>query len=325
MNKGKNKGITLIVLVITIIVLLVLAGVSLSLVIGEEGLIGRTISAKEANEEAEELELIKLAVSAAQIVGKGELKEENLKYELGINFDDNDIDNTLHPESQSNCWYYKRYKIYKDGRVERIEFEKLEYIEGTGTQWINTNIENSTVDYKFIFNFEFVGEYSELSKTIIGDGGNNQFSILIGGSGVGMYDINYNGKELLNNSYLKRNIKTLNEIIVSNGIQKWDVDGLTLISSNNGEIQQKNKIVIFRGNHSAGYGDPIKARIYDMKIYKYSTNELIRDYIPCKYIIPVIDANGKQCPAGTRGLYDLVTGEFYTNQGTGADFKIPGE
>ena len=54
MNKGKNKGITLIALVITIIILLILAGVSLSLVMGEEGLVGRTISTKDVNENAEE-------------------------------------------------------------------------------------------------------------------------------------------------------------------------------------------------------------------------------------------------------------------------------
>ncbi len=43
----ENKGITLIALIITIIVLLILAGVSISLVVGENGIIGRAQSASE--------------------------------------------------------------------------------------------------------------------------------------------------------------------------------------------------------------------------------------------------------------------------------------
>ena len=43
-----QKAITLIALVITIIVLLILAGVTLSLIIGEDGIVERAISAAEA-------------------------------------------------------------------------------------------------------------------------------------------------------------------------------------------------------------------------------------------------------------------------------------
>ena len=43
----RNKGITLIALVVTIIVLLILAGVSINLVLGENGLITQAQEAKE--------------------------------------------------------------------------------------------------------------------------------------------------------------------------------------------------------------------------------------------------------------------------------------
>ena len=42
----KEKGITLVALVVTIVVLLILAGVSLSLVIGQQGLVGRAQNAQ---------------------------------------------------------------------------------------------------------------------------------------------------------------------------------------------------------------------------------------------------------------------------------------
>ena len=47
-QKLKNeKGITLVALVITIIVLLILAGVTLSMVMGDSGIFGKSNSAKE--------------------------------------------------------------------------------------------------------------------------------------------------------------------------------------------------------------------------------------------------------------------------------------
>lgn len=53
MLKGQ-KGITLVALVVTIVVLIILAGVSMSLVLGDNGLIGRANQAKnmQANAEA---------------------------------------------------------------------------------------------------------------------------------------------------------------------------------------------------------------------------------------------------------------------------------
>ena len=49
---NKNKGITLVALVVTIVVLLILAGVSINLVIGQNGLITRSKEAKEKTEHA---------------------------------------------------------------------------------------------------------------------------------------------------------------------------------------------------------------------------------------------------------------------------------
>ena len=48
-KKIKCSGITLIALVITVIVLLILAGITLNIVLGENGLLNRTTGAKEEN------------------------------------------------------------------------------------------------------------------------------------------------------------------------------------------------------------------------------------------------------------------------------------
>ena len=52
MNKRKDKGITLVALVITIIVLLILAGVSLSMVFNQNGLIAKAQQAVNETEKA---------------------------------------------------------------------------------------------------------------------------------------------------------------------------------------------------------------------------------------------------------------------------------
>lgn len=53
----KDKGITLIALVITIIVLLILAGVSISMLTGENGIINKATGAKENTEIGKEEEM----------------------------------------------------------------------------------------------------------------------------------------------------------------------------------------------------------------------------------------------------------------------------
>ena len=55
----KQKGITLMVLVITIIVLLILAGVTISAITGDNGIIGNAGQAKEETEIANEREIVK--------------------------------------------------------------------------------------------------------------------------------------------------------------------------------------------------------------------------------------------------------------------------
>lgn len=63
----KHKGITLIALVITIIILLILAGVSLKLITGEEGILKRTSTAVEKTNEETAREELELAVVDAKI------------------------------------------------------------------------------------------------------------------------------------------------------------------------------------------------------------------------------------------------------------------
>lgn len=73
--KSKERGITLIALVVTIVVLLILAGVSISMLTGENGIIRQSENAKDATEQAKVEELVDLAVNSLIGEYKGSTNE----------------------------------------------------------------------------------------------------------------------------------------------------------------------------------------------------------------------------------------------------------
>lgn len=72
-----QKGITLVALVVTIIVLLILAGVSLALVTGENGILGKASDTAKTQKEAEMKENVSLQLVAL------EANYYELKYQAG--------------------------------------------------------------------------------------------------------------------------------------------------------------------------------------------------------------------------------------------------
>ena len=90
----KNKGITLIALVVTIIVLLILAGISISMLTGQNGILNRAQEAKEKTQVANEKEAINIAAMEALTDGKGTITKENLTKAMKSNLGKNDIELT---------------------------------------------------------------------------------------------------------------------------------------------------------------------------------------------------------------------------------------
>ena len=73
-NKLKStNAITLIALVITIIIILILAGISISMISGNNGILNKTVQSKKAEKEATDDEKIKMVVSTALIDGLGKV------------------------------------------------------------------------------------------------------------------------------------------------------------------------------------------------------------------------------------------------------------
>ncbi len=118
--KFRNKnGITLIVLVVTIIVLLILAGISIVMLYGDNGILRKVIKAKVETEKANELENLQLAVTAVLSEENGIISAIKLQEELKEN-NIVQLDNCI----KYNAKYYM-YKISFSGKIDKISRTKM--------------------------------------------------------------------------------------------------------------------------------------------------------------------------------------------------------
>ena len=120
--KKQESGITLIALVVTIVVLLILAGVAISMLTGENGIINQALEAKEETEIAEEKEKVQLAAQAAKTKTEwGEITEDNLKTELDVNIGNRKY--TLAWEGPYKVTYNdskRSYIVYENGEIGEL-------------------------------------------------------------------------------------------------------------------------------------------------------------------------------------------------------------
>ena len=125
----QNKGITLISLVVTIIVMLLLTGVGIVTLSGENGLITKTVGAKEVAEKAGVLEEIQLAVLSSMMNVDVEINETKLRDELARLFGIEGTDFTLEGDL-SHGWVITvvknkvSYIVDGDGNIEETEYEE---------------------------------------------------------------------------------------------------------------------------------------------------------------------------------------------------------
>ena len=82
MRKNNQRGITLVALVITIIILIILAGIGISVVLGENGLIEKAKSGAASYQDESIKEKINLAVISASANSEAKVNENVLKKEL---------------------------------------------------------------------------------------------------------------------------------------------------------------------------------------------------------------------------------------------------
>ena len=133
----KNKGITLIALVVTIVVLLILAGITISLVFSENGIISKSKNAKEQTEISQVREQLELAKGPEYIEGNGKYNPdsyfERIEAEGIIGNKDTDvIDNGdgTYEVTTSSGYIFKITLVPSKDNVEDIQIEHIGKVDG---------------------------------------------------------------------------------------------------------------------------------------------------------------------------------------------------
>ena len=185
-------------------------------------------------------------------------------------------------------------------------YTKLEYIESTGTQYINILIKPSTADTKIECEAMYMGSNSYA----------NLFGIRTGGSSSrDFYQFNKTGTANQyrwicgrgGDAYFTNTNLTEKTRLLFEGNKCYINDALIVTSgsSNSGA----NLFLFARNNEGVGVDQYGNWRLYSFKIYK--NNELVRDFIPVK------TTDGDIC------LYDLISKTFYMNRGSGSFIAGP--
>ena len=180
-------------------------------------------------------------------------------------------------------------------------YTQLEYIESTGTQYIDTGYTangSTSIDMDFMFTVS-KNQALYCSRTSMTS---NSFTAFVLPDTI---RVDYNNKQITTNLTVKTKIRyrfrnqvdlaTLNEKEYNTGVSvsTFTAKPMILFMS-----YQSYSNGIF-----SGLGNESCMKLYNFKIY--NNGILVRNLVPAKN------------SSGTIGMYDLVEDKFYTNQGTG--------
>ena len=187
------------------------------------------------------------------------------------------------------------------------DYQQLEYIESTSTQYILTNIIPTST----------TGVYAKLSSNNItndliyfGSKGTSNSRFWIGNNNSRLY-YGWN-----TNTYLSTNIQTneINIIKMNYLNDKKEIYNNTLAGNISSNLATDNTypIAIFAGNAAGTINYKSSIKLYDLKISQGSN--ITADFIPC-YKISTKKA----------GLYDKINDVFYSNANTSGDDFTKGD
>lgn len=188
-------------------------------------------------------------------------------------------------------------------------YTELEYLQSTGAQYIDSGVKGDS-DVRVTADFEITA-FGSGTTFIFGAQGTDSVRYTLGMTSAGAFRSDF-GTSMTSGSAASLNTRYSAD---KNG-NVCTVGGQTLTSAA-ATFTGTTNIYLFGRSYSSVSCSKIK--MYRCKMYKAGT--LIRDFAPCKN------------PDGVAGLYDIVNGTFYTNQGSGtftagADINnnfLPGE
>ena len=315
--RSKLKGFTLIELLAVIVILAIIALISVPIVLN-------LINDAKNESDKRSIDLygkaIELAIARKSLIEKvptgnyktngNTLTLEDNEFSFEVEYEGSKVECNLIQLNDDmsialdDCKVNDKKIDYSYGQI----YTKLEYLESTGTQYIDTNFLVNIDNYskvRFVVDTEII-----YTKRWCLDGSSNaQLNAIY--MGVGYNKIYYGigndtstGVEYNQNRYVFDLDVKNNKYIVTNKTTGEYAVNLDTLNINPSRFNETGLYLWLFGY--SGENSKHNAKIYNSKIYK--DNILVRDFIP------VLDKDGVPC------MYDKVEGKFYYNNGTG-DFK----
>ena len=205
-------------------------------------------------------------------------------------------------DSNADKYIYSNRGVYK---ITSPTYQQVEYIEATGTQYIDTGEKfNSNTD-----KFELSYQAADLRNYMIAAAGWHQNGKIWvyhyqGGHKFSVYITDTSGTQI---EFFGFNGPDTSRHLVTYDAKRLSIDNI-LRSENTSYTfgESPTNFTLFTAIGSVSYY--AKAKIYSFKIWK--SGVLTRDMIPCY-----------RKSDNVIGMYDVVNDVFYTNSGTGTFVK----
>lgn len=187
----------------------------------------------------------------------------------------------------------------KQARLPK-EYQEVEYIKSTGTQYIDTNYKANNRTKISISFFPNDNNYGMLFGGRINSEDVNQFGLFYNTSDY-LYSFRFADNPVIKISKTV-NLKTFAEFSTT----KYLIDNGSITEQNieySGTFTGTLPMYLFAMNGNDNNKLCVSTKLYNCKIY--DNDILVRDFVPCY-----------RKSDNEIGLYDLINGVFYTNSGT---------
>lgn len=203
--------------------------------------------------------------------------------------------------------YYKIANGSIDSAGLPSEYQQVEYIQSSGTQYIDTN-KTLTTTTSLTTNIAFTSTQLSQVNGLWG-GSNNNYRLQFGINNNSYFWIGIGNNQYTTTTSTNTNKHTFDIDLLN---KQYGIDGNLITVSTISTSDVTSNIYLFAFNR-ADLSIPYYycyQKVYSCKIY--DNNILVRNFIPCYRKLD-----------NEIGMYDTVNGVFYTNQGTGTFVKGP--
>ena len=192
--------------------------------------------------------------------------------------------------SKDTEWIFQ----FVSGQTLPSDYIQLEYIQSSGSQYINTGFKpNQDTKISITVDFPLSGtSWLYGGRT---SAGSNSLGFLCEGNSKYRFDYASSTNELAT--------KPTGKFTIDSDKNKCYINGELVFTATYTTFASPVNMYIFNNNNNGSLSGGSSAKLYNCSIY--DNGVLIRNFIPCKN------------ESGTVGLYDSVNNQFYQNAGSG--------